>query len=291
VVLALLGSPVFAGQDVAARAGRRDPPPAGPSASASDAVQSFRDDFDRIGAHYASFFERIGDERGRQSALEAREGFRALTDEQIAAAFGGRLPDLGPAVQATERLGQWPMPIGPSVPAGRTPGFPDKPPIIGFCDAIPHDPVWRSAALGAFHLVRAALAYAKFGCLQSVAGTNASAACIPLAIARDVAEAAFDLMSFCSGEEDSALALANYERLAHIHADIEAALSAVLARIDTKAAEIMAEDDADRRMLTREFRNVSCDLMRLLHTPEGHRESANPSCVGQPKFPYDFPEH
>lgn len=267
---ALLVSPSFGGQDAAAPIDSRPDQFAAASKASSDAVQSFRADFERIVDYYASFFEKIGDERRHQMAVEARDALRALPDEHLAAAFpGSRLPDLTLAVQAVERLEQLPATAGRPAQPGRTPGLPDKPPVIVFCEKLPHDAIARSIALGAFHLVRTVLASAEFGCQQTVVfagnGGNNAWMCVPLAIAKDLAEIPWELMSFCAGEDDSALAQGSYDRLAHIHADIDAALS--------------------------EIRKLSCDLLRIMHTPEGLRQSDNPSCVGQPGFPYNFPEH
>lgn len=267
---ALLAAPAFGGQDAATPIGSRpDQSAVAPLKAPSDAVQSFRADFERIVAYYASFFEKIGDDLRYQLAVEARETVRALPDEQIAAAFSGsRLPDLTLAVQAVERLERLPVTTGRRVQPGRTPGFPDKPQILGFCDVLPpHDALARSITLGAFQAARTLLAGAEFACLQNAPPpvcVNTSILCVALSVAKDLAEVPLEWLSFCAGEDDSALLQGNYDRLAHIHADIDAALS--------------------------EIRRLSCDLLRIMHTPEGLRQSDIQSCVGQPGFPYNFPE-
>ena len=128
-------------------------------------------------------------------------------------------------------------------------------------------------ALAAWQGLRAIFVGAEFACLQMevVAGEgfNTSAACIVPAVLQDAAAIPFELASFCAGEEDSALAQGSYDRLEHLHDDVEAA----------------------RAQIIMEMRNLSCDLERLLHTPEGQRQSSISECRAQPFFPYDFPIH
>jgi hypothetical protein len=51
---------------------------------------------------------------------------------------------------------------------------------------------------------------------------------------------------------------------------------------------IISNDNANRDIIIAEMRVVSCELNRLLNTPEGQRSSAITSCAGQPGFPYKF---
>ena len=111
-------------------------------------------------------------------------------------------------------------------------------------------------------------------------GGNTSLICVPFATVQDLAAIPWELADFCVGEEDSALALGNYARLQHIHEDIEEARAAIIENSNTNRDIILAE-----------MRNLSCDLMRLVHTPEGLRASTNLSCKGQPSYPFNWPEH
>jgi hypothetical protein len=281
IALALAGSTASAGQP-APRVGEARGPAAPASASAEQAAV-FRADFNRLLDRYEELFRKMSYPRGIRMMARARESFAAL-DEHLLARTVERLAvtDLSPAIEAVEDLDALVVPR--RSPPSATPGFPDAPPILGACDAIPHDPAFTFAALVAFQVARAVIAGAEFACNQVVVvlgeGGNTSLACVPLAIAADAAGIPWELADFCGGEEDTALMQGSYDRLAHIHDDIEAAKQ-----------EIIANDNANRDIILGEIRNLMCDLMRVDHTPHGQRRSNNPSCAKNPAFPFDWPEH
>ena len=301
--LALLATSAIAAQDTAlagARAGQ-------PVASAVD-VATFRSDFDRLLDAYEGVFRKLGHARGLGLVADARQAMRAAGDEQVARVIGRmRAPDLGLAVQAAERLDA----ATPSRLAGGgsgpiTPGFPQAPEILDACDDILHDPGFTFGALVSFEVARTVLAAAEFFCQEVIVilgeGGNTSLVCVPFAVAQDVAAIPYELADFCGGEEDSALLQGSYDRLDHIHTDLENARADIINNSNTNRDLIIANDNANRDLiitndnanrdiLKGEIRNLSCDLMRLLNTPEGLRSSSNPACAGQPQFPYNFPEH
>jgi len=53
---------------------------------------------------------------------------------------------------------------------------------------------------------------------------------------------------------------------------------------------IMANDNHNRDLMIAEMRMIGCDMIRLINTPEGSRASALQSCIGQPGYPYAFPQ-
>lgn len=53
---------------------------------------------------------------------------------------------------------------------------------------------------------------------------------------------------------------------------------------------IINNDNSNRDLMVAEMRKIGCDVIRLLNTPEGQRQSSLSSCSGQPAFPYNFPE-
>lgn len=293
--LALAASSAVAGQDAVARIGARPGPAA--STSASEAVATFRGDFDRLLDHYEAVFAKLGDARGLKLTADARQSLRAVSDEQLGRVFGRmRAPDLALALQAAERLESATPERGAAASQGpRTPGFPQAPEVIAACDDIVHDSQFTFGALVAFQVVRTILAAAEFVCLETVVilgeGGNTSLVCVPFAVGQDVAAIPYELADFCGGEEDSALAQGSYDRLDHIHTDLEGARADIIANDNTNRDLIIANDNANRDILIGELRNLSCDLMRLSATPLGQRASDNPSCAGQPQFPYNFPEH
>ena len=241
----------------------------------TDRLASFRPDFNRMLDAYDKVFQKLGNARGLRMTASARESLRAVSDDQLARLFAKvRVPDLASAVQAAEKLNTAiPAAGSKAVSSGETPGFPNAPEILEACRGIAHDSQFTFGALIAFQVLRTVLAAAEFACEETLVvageGGNTAAACIPLSIAQDAAAIPYELASFCGGEEDSALAQGTYDRLEHIHNDIEAA----------------------RAQIISEMRSLSCDLERLLHTPEGQRRSDVPECTGMPYFPYDFPIH
>jgi hypothetical protein len=264
IALACVTSPAAAGQEAAAAADAR-----------TDRLASFRPDFNKLLDRYDVVFRKIGNARGLRVTASARESLRAVSDDQLAKLFAKvRVPDLSAALQAAEKLEALAPAAGSGAPrAVETPGFPNAPPILEQCHSIAHSSGFTFGALVAWQVLRTVLAAAEFACEETLVvageGGNAAGACIPLAIAQDAAAIPYELASFCGGEEDSALAQGTYDRLEHIHNDIEAA----------------------RVQIITEMRSLSCDLERLLHTPEGQRQSSVSECTGQPYFPYDFPIH
>ena len=175
-----------------------------------------------------------------------------------------------------------------------TPAFPNAPPILSECNSIEHDSDFTFGALVANQVARAVLAAANYACLEVIVvlgeGGNGSLVCEVFAIAEAAAAIPFELADFCGGEEDSALLEGSYDRLDHIHTDLDNARTSILTSIDTHTTQIINNDNANRDILINEVRKLSCDVMRLLNTPEGQRASSNSSCMGQPQFPYNFPE-
>ena len=302
--LALVATSATAAQESAVAGAR-----AGQSATSGGDAATFRADFDRVLDAYEGVFRKLGNARGLALLADARQAMRAAGDEQIARVYGRmRAPDLALAVQAAERLeAATPSRLsGGGGPGPSTPGFPNAPDILAACDDIEHDSAFTFGALVAFQVLRTVLAAAEFVCQEVIVilgeGGNTSLVCVPFAIAQDVAAIPHELADFCGGEEDSALLQGSYDRLDHIHTDLETARAdiinndntnrdLVIANDNTNRDLIIANDNANRDLIMGELRNLTCDLMRLSATPLGQRESDNPSCAGQPQFPYNFPEH
>jgi len=281
LALAILASPVVAGQEGTA-----------PEAY-GDRIVTFRADYNKVMDHYGSVLSKLGHARGVRLAAQGRESLRAVSDEQLAKVFAtGRVKDLSAAVEAAARLD---VLTRGETGRGYTPGFPNAPPIIGACDDILHDSEFTFGALVAFQVLRTVLAAAEFACLETIVilgeGGNTAALCIPFAVAQDVAAIPYELADFCGGEEDSAIGQGSYDRLEHIHLDVETARADILTSIEVHTQMIIDNDNANRDMIIQTLKNLTCDLNRLVHTPEGLRKSDIAECQGQPAYPFDFPEH
>jgi len=245
----------------------------------TDQVTRFRADFNKVLDHYEGVFRRLGHARGLRLISDARESLRIVSDAQLAKIFSRmKMPDLSAVIDAAAVLEAHTPVRGAG--SGFTPGFPNAPPILTDCDNIVHDSGFTFGALVAFQVLRAVFKAAEFACQQVVVvlgeGGNTALACVPLAIAQDAAEIPYELADFCGGEEDSALLQGSYDRLDHIHTDLDAARAEIIANDNTNRDLIIANDNANRDILIAELRRLSCDVMRLLNTPEGLRESSNP---------------
>jgi len=280
-----------------------------------DRIAAFRADYGKLMDNYESIFHKIGNDRGLRLVARGRDSMSAVGDDQLAKMFQRiAVPDLSEAVQAADRLNRL---ASGSAGAGETPGLPGAPPILGDCNNISHSSSFTFGALVAFQVARTILAAAEFACEEVVVvlgeGGNGAAVCIPFAIAQDVAAIPFELADFCGGEEDSALAQGSYDRLEHIHTDLENVKSDIIASINantqliinnsndnrdqiitndnTNRDTIITNDNANRELILNTMRALSCDLERLVHTPEGQRKSNILECMGQPNFPFNWPEH
>ena len=267
---------------------------AGPVAAQSrETVQSFREKDTAMLNQYDVVFQRLGSAKGQKRVNDARLRLQESSDTELAAVFQkAGVPDLSEAVAAVGRLAS----LSPAQPAlaglaiaPLSADFPGAPGIIDVCDNIVHTPEFTYGALVAYQIVRTILAVAQFACLQVIVGENAAAGCIALAIAADVAAIPLDQAEFCGGEEDSALLQGSYDRLDHIHTDLENAQAAIIANDNANTTTIINNDNANRDLIVNELHALGCELVRLLNTPEGQKESSILACTGQPGFPYAFP--
>jgi hypothetical protein len=64
----------------------------------------------------------------------------------------------------------------------------------------------------------------------------------------------------------------------------------IMANDNANRDTIMANDNHNRDLMIAEMRMIGCDMIRLINTPEGQRASALQSCVGQPGYPYVWPQ-
>ncbi len=266
-------------------------------AQSPETVHSFRSKYNLILDQYEVVLQRMGSAKGQKLVNDAKQSIQAVTDHQLTAVFAkSGVPDLSEAVKAVENLVSFsrktksaradggPIPLSPE--------FPGAPPILADCNNIQHDPASTFAFLVAFQISRSVLAAAEFVCLQTVLGENGAVPCVPLAIAADIAQAVFELAHFCGGEEDSAKIEGSFDRLDHIHNDLDSArtaISSIITNANTNTSSIINNANANTSMIVSELHALGCEIVRLLNTPEGQRASAIPACSGQPGFPYHWP--
>jgi len=184
-------------------------------------------------------------------------------------------------------------------------GFPDRPPIIDVCDVIPHDPASVFTFQQIWLTAEEVLALATRACDEVIVvlgeGGNTSLACGPLEAFLIAAQIPYEHASFCLSEETAATVEGTYERVGHLHADLDqtraeiianddANTAAIIANDDANTAAIIANDNANTAAIITELRALACDLIRLSNTPEGQRASSVASCSGHAGYPYNFPE-
>jgi len=275
------------------------------------ALNSFRMQYDTMMSNFERMYAASGNSAGLQQVRAGREAMQRLTNEQLAKVYSQtRIPDLSVATIASEflateaesrRFQQKSLPI------------PAQPDLIGECvsPTIPLDSAGRYALLIIKEVANSILAAATFVCTQDILGENGSAACIPLAIASDIANGFFDVAQFCAGEFTANQVDGNYRRLEHIHDDLGAGISTIVSNANANTSTIINNDNANktaiinndnantttivnndnanRDALIGEIRGLGCELIRLLNTPEGRRASSILACTGKPGYPYSFP--
>ena len=274
----------------------------GPAASQSSVndLDRLRTQYDTMMSNFERMFAAAGNIMGQQQARQGREAMMRLTNEQLAKVYSQtRVPDLSVATIASEflasqaesqRLRQKSLPL---------PGAPD---LIGQCvsPTIPLDSAGRYALLIIKEVASSILAAATFVCTQDILGENGSLACVPLAIAADIANGFFDTAQFCAGEFTANQVDGSYNRLEHVHTDLAAGITTIVNNDNSNKTAIINNDNANtttivnsgnanKDALVTEIRALGCEIIRLLNTPEGRRASAILACSGKPGFPYSFP--
>ena len=127
-----------------------------------------------------------------------------------------------------------------------SPGLPGPVDIPSGCDGVNIDAAERYALMIIKEVANAILAAAAWVCNEDILGENGSLACVPLAIAADVANGFFDTATFCAGEVTANQVDANFNRLEHIHNDLEADLATIVNTSNANTLSIITNDNANR---------------------------------------------
>ncbi len=233
----------------------------------AEMAQSFRESFNVAMDNLDVVFDRAQSTKGRRLVADAKQKMQQVSDQDISRTFArGGVPDLAPFVAASRRLAGAVDRSGTRPRAQvfdpSTAGFPGAPGILGDCGNISHGPSFTYGALIAMNVARAIIAAAQFACEEVVVvlgeGGNGAAVCIPLAIAAQAAEVPFDLATFCGGEEDSALLEGSYNRLEHVHGDLDAARNQIVNDGNSHTTEILSNNASNTlTILTNDNTNTS----------------------------------
>jgi hypothetical protein len=265
-----------------------------PSSNAQQDWTTFREKFDVMMSNFERIAAATGNKARQERAHQGREAMRTVTDDQLTKTFGqNHAPDLSFGAVASQYLAARMESQQKAAEKNRalsplTPGFPGPVPVVSGCDGVDTTADTRYALFIIKEVANAVLAAAAWVCNEDILGENGSLACVPLAIAADIANGFFDTATFCAGELTANQVDANFNRLDHIHNDL-AAVQATADAIDTHltnvdnhiAAEFTALDThmvnlftALGNQLTNSTALLSADLkqvMKLELTPEGQR--------------------
>jgi hypothetical protein len=207
----------------------------------------FLDMFEEVAVHFRDGYRR------EQLAL-ARRMLERVKPEDFAQAFPEGGPEISPLLQATEdlrsALSAARQPTAPEVPGPSLPTLPDRPPILGACNGIAHDSTTSFALLIVQQAAEVLLSASGRVCDQVAVvagfGANTSAVCLPLEIALTAAKIPFELASFCGGEEDSSFLEGTFDRVQHLHGDLQTEAASIRSNDDTNTNTVVNNDNANR---------------------------------------------
>lgn len=229
-------------------------------------------------------------------ALDAQGKFEDLSWQELS--IFGEVRE--PAAHLRGALGQFygivlsGMPEAGDPGSPKTDGFPDAGywPLYG---STRNNPTAMFVARIVLKVAQGVWAGASRGCDETIAGFNLSLACIPVDIVLFAAEEVYAQFEEKDSDIDSAEIEGTYERSAHLHGDIglvqttSDSIADMVFTLDEKVDIMDGKLDA-LLALMEGLRETNCDIIRLLHTPQGQRTSDVLPCADQPGYPYDWAE-
>lgn len=203
------------------------------AATPNPQAQAFRADYGTVLDTLEQSLAQNGNTRGLTLIQRSRASLQRTSDETLARIFQQGIPDISASAMQLQSAATR------SMARPKSAGLPSASAIISACDSNPHDAQSVYDSLIAAQVTSSVLAAATFVCTEDILGENGSAACIPLAIADDIAQGIFAVRQFCEGEEGGAKSDAAYDRLDHIHTDLADAKSSILNDNSSKLTAIL----------------------------------------------------
>jgi len=204
---------------------------------AANPVQTLRADYGAVLDSLETSLVQNGNTRGLKLLQQSRFSLNTVSDANFARLFEGGLPELTSTVGD---LKQYSMKA-----RAKSAGLPAASGIHSACSSNPYDAESVYASLIASQVTSSILAAATFVCTQDVLGANGSAACIPFAIADDIAQGIFAVRSWCAVEAGGAKSDASFERLSHVHDDLADARSTILSTASANLTAILNNSNAN----------------------------------------------
>ena len=237
----LLGLVLAAAGPVAAQKARSITLDTPLTAQEAGETAQFRAQFDTMMANYERMATKQGNLKLLEQASEARLAMNRVTQQQLAVVYARTgYPNLAAAVIASELIASRPV-----KEQAKSAGFPGAVAVVSQCNSVDSSPATRYAELIAKEVTSGLLSAATFVCTQDILGANGSAACIPLAIADDVAQSLFNTATFCAGEGGSNAVDASYLRLEHLHNDLAAGITSIVNNDNSNKTAIIANDNTN----------------------------------------------
>jgi hypothetical protein len=116
-------------------------------------------------------------------------------------------------------------------------------------------------------------------CNEDILGENGSAACVPLAIAADVANGFFDTSAWCAGEVAGNQADGSYRRLDHLHTDLENAITSIINNNNANTTTLFNNENANRTAIinndnanrTQIINNDNANLVTIINNSNANK--------------------
>jgi hypothetical protein len=300
-----LGSAALAGPPMAPRAAD--------GALSADDFQRFRDQLTQVLDSYEQVMQATQNADGLRQIQAAKQQLAQVTPEDAAAVLTNGAPDLSGLVSAAEDLrsnvdqaasaASGPRPESPlSLPF---PGLPTQEPAVDAFCMLPHGPTIRLVALDAKLIAEGILKGIERSCDEVLVvlgeGGNLEELCTPLEIIAAIAEAVFENAEFCANEDTALTVEGSFERLEHIHEDLEDDTNEIIMNDNENRDKIIENDNENRDLIVKndntnkdrsinELQGLACEIIRLMNTPAEKRSSAILSCGARPGFPYRWPK-
>ncbi len=243
-----------------------------PSSNAQQDWTTFRENYDAMMSNFERMAAATGNKARQERAHQGREAMRLVTDAQLAKTFGENpVPDLSFGATASQYLAAKMESQQKTAETKRalsplTPGFPGPVDLVAGCDGVDITAETRYALFIIKEVANSILAAAAWVCNEDILGENGSLACVPLAIAADVANGFFDTATFCAGEITANQVDANFNRLDHIHndlADVQASVNALDTHLTNVNNHIAAEFLALDTHLTNVDNHIAAEFVAL----------------------------
>jgi len=236
------------------------------------ALQNFRNQYDIVMANFEQVAQASGNAAAKARAAQGREAMQALSEGDLAKVYSRtRVPDLSVVVQATRYVASRAKAAAAGhalAPVPSTPGLPGPGPIQSQCNSVDYTPGTRYGLLIAKEVANSVLAAAAWVCNEDVLGENGSLACVPLAIAADVANGFADTAEWCNGEAGSAIADASFSRLQHIHDDLEGAITTIVNNDNANTNAIVNNNNANTAAIVN---NDNTNTTTIINNANGNK--------------------